>query len=113
MKKNKYFANLPLRGESRGTYKALWAYRHSLEMNLDELEFTDYLLKDEVKDFVQTLRKAGIKSFILTNRSTGLMETMHLLSENGCVLTGLENILRQTTPYSDEEVVNGVRFILN
>lgn len=113
MKENKYFTNLPESGEASGTYKALWAYRHSLSMKLDELELTDFLWKNEVRDFVRALRKAEIKSFIITNHSTGLMEMMHLLSENGCVLTGLANVPRPETPFSDEENVKGIRFTLN
>jgi len=111
MTENKYFSNLPKRGEASGTYKALWAYRHGLSMKLDEPVLFEFLWKNEIKDFVQALRKAGIKSFIIADHSSALMEMMHLLSkENGCVLTGLANVL---TPFSDEEVINGVRFTLN
>lgn len=110
MTENKYFSNLPKRGEASGTYKALWAYRHSLSIKLDELVLFEFLSKNEIKDFVQALRKAGIKSFIIADHSSALMEMMHLLSKNGCVLTGLANV---KTPFSDEEVINGVRFTLN
>lgn len=113
MKENTYFSSLPETGEGNGTYKALWAYRHSLSMKLDELELTEFLWKNEVKDFVVALRKAGIKSFIVTDHRTGLMEMMHRLSENGCNLLGLGTITRPETHFSDEEEVYGVRFSLD
>ena len=113
MKENRFFNSIPENGETSGTYKALWAYRHSIERGTDEFEMSDFLWKNEVKDFVETLRKAGIRSFVYTNTSTATMMVLHLLVENGCRMEGLYTLTRPETPYSDEEDVYGIRFTLN
>ena len=111
--KNTYFSNLSREGEASGTYRALWAFRNSIVRRTDELEANEYIWKHEVKDFVEALRKAGIKSFVVTTNSSSLMDELHLLQQNGCKLDGLCTIRRAETPYEDEEVVNGIRFILD
>ena len=113
MKENKYFNSLKKNGESSGTYKAYWAYRHTLERGTAEFEMSDFLWKNEVMDFIQALRKAGIKSFVYTNASTSTITVLHLLVENGCKMEGLYKLTRPETPYSDEEEVPGIRFTLD
>ena len=109
--KNTYFSKLAgTEIEASGTDKALRAFRSSIARETEELELSEYLWKNEVKDFVTTLRKAGIKSFVVTDHSTGLMEMLHQFAENGCTLEGLATIKRAETPYEDAELVNGIRF---
>lgn len=111
--KNTYFENTDFNDKSTGCIKAMWAYRHSKERGTEEFEMSDFLWKNEVKDFVETLRKAGIQSFVYTNTSTATMMVLHLLVANGCKMEGLYTLTRPETPYSDEEEVYGVRFFLN
>ena len=111
--KNTYFENTDFNDKNTGCIKAMWAYRHSNERGTTEFEMSDFLWKNEVKDFVDTLRKAGIQSFVYTNTSTATMMVLHLLVENGCKMEGLYTLTRPETPYSDEEQVYGIRFTLN
>ena len=72
---NTYFSKLAGKdGETSGTYKALWAFRNSIVRGTDELEASEYIWKNEVKDFVEALRKAGIKTFVVTTNSTSLLD---------------------------------------
>lgn len=111
---NTYFSKLAGKdGETSGTYKALWAFRNSIIRGTDELEASEYIWKNEVKDFVEALRKAGIKTFVVTTNSTSLLDELHMLEENGCKLEGLCQVRRAETPFQDAELVNGLRFRVN
>ena len=55
---------------SDGEGMAYRAWRGSVYNKQSELELEDKLLKEEVHDFIATLRRAGIKSFVFSGTET-------------------------------------------
>lgn len=88
-----------------GTCKA---YRAYTEGN-DVLVMKEFLWENEIADFVDALRAAGFESFILADiRSTASMDVIFGLVENGCVMTGLVNVIRPNR--WGTEKLRGIKF---
>ena len=97
---------------SQGACKAYRAWKNSLESGLDDVEMDDFLWDKEVGDFVETLRKAGIMSFIYTNQSTAMMDNIHDLEKEGCIMEGLCRREKTERGFGEERIieVRGVHF---
>lgn len=97
---------------SQGACKAYRAWKNSLESGLDDVEMDDFLWDKEVGDFVETLRKAGIMSFIYTNQSTAMMDNLHDLEKEGCIMEGLCRREKTERGFGEERIieVRGVHF---
>lgn len=95
-----------------GQMKAYWAFDQSSEIESGELEMSDSLWEQEVKDFAETLRAAGITTFVLTNQSTGLMEDIHNLEANGWRLVGTCKLPVKEHHFGSDQMVErlGLRF---
>lgn len=108
-----WFDNCPEKPEyplTSGQAKAWSLWYHN---EREELNFDDFVWKDEVQDFIGTLRAAGVKTFTVTDRSTALMANMHWFVENGCTLMGLCEV-EPTDPWERKHSgpKKGVRFAL-
>ena len=97
---------------SQGACKAYRAWKNSLESGLDDVEMDDFLWDKEVGDFVETLRKAGIMSFIYTNQSTAMMDNLHDLEKEGCIMEGLCRREEVERSFGEERIieVRGIHF---
>lgn len=65
---------------SRGETTALRAWTSSVRNNTGIYEVTDLPWKEDVSDFVKTIRKAGITEIVVTDHSTALMDGLHALA---------------------------------
>lgn len=97
---------------SQGACKAARAWKMSCEYGYDDVEMDDFLWDKEVKDFVETLRKAGITTFIYTNQSTAMMDNLHDLVKEGCIMEGLWKKEKIERGFREDRIVEvrGVRF---
>ena len=96
----------------QGACKAARAWQTSCENGYEDVEMDDFLWDKEVKDFVDTLRKAGITTFIYTNQSTAMMDNLHDLEKEGCIMEGLCKMERTEKAFGENRVkeVRGVHF---
>lgn len=97
---------------SQGACKAYRAWKNSLDRGLNDVEMDDFLWDKEVSDFVETLRKAGIMNFIYTNQSTAMMDNLHDLEKEGCIMEGLCKREETEKGFGKERIVEirGVHF---
>lgn len=79
---------------TKGSMKALQAYRNSKDRGCDSFEVDDLPWPDDTKDFVETLKNAGIKTFVVTDESTGLMDGIYDLTACGCRMGALKTVTR-------------------
>lgn len=97
---------------SQGACKAYRAWKNSVDSGLDDVEMDDFLWDKEVGDFVETLREAGIMSFVYTNQSTAMMDNLHDLEKEGCIMEGLCKREKIEKRLGEERVieVRGIHF---
>ena len=95
-----------------GQCKAYRAYAQSSEIELGEIDLSDFLWEKEVKDFSDTLIAAGVTSFVIINQSTALMENIHQLEEQDWRLVGTVKLTVTTHRWGTEETEErlGLRF---
>lgn len=98
---------------SRGWNEAYWQWRGNLDNNTDafevyELPHGSIGIKEEMQQFVDTLREAGIDSIIITDSSTALMRSLHELLATGCTLEGPATVTRKRR-YGDDDIRLGLK----
>ena len=96
---------------SWGQHYAYHAWLDSLKNDASTFEVNELPwgsnVKDDMKDFVETLREAGVDHFIVTDQSTSLMESLHVLVATGGTIEGTATVTRKP-PYWDEETRLGL-----
>ena len=97
---------------TQGAWKAYRAWKNSMESGLNDVEMDDFLWDKEVSDFVETLRRAEIMNFVYTNQSTAMMDNLHDLEKEGCIMEGLCKREKIEKGFGEERIVEvrGVHF---
>lgn len=79
-----------------------WAYRHSKEIGLDTIDFSEVIWERDIEPIVTTLREAGYESFTITCNFSGLMDTLWMLSNLGCRFGEMKKVDQRYTTYNRE-----------
>ena len=73
-----------------GEYIALRSWWLSKEESFECVVISEFFLnKEDVKDFVNTMRKAGITEFLTVDSSTALMGNISWFTDCGCTISAL------------------------
>lgn len=87
---------------SNGQSKAFIAWLNSVQDESSIFEVRDLPWAKDAHDFVETLRAAGITEFAVTDQSTALMQFLHLLAAEGCIMQGLCKVTRSEARWGCE-----------
>lgn len=74
------------------------AYRKSLEVNNDTIDFNDIIWEYDIDPIVTDCRKYGIETITISCNFSGLTSTLWELSQRGCTLVGTKIV---KAPYKD------------
>ena len=95
-----------------GQDAAYYAWDRSIRMKSSELEADDLPYKNQMSDFVKTLREAGFTEIVVTDTNSDLISGLYELTRLGCTMKGMCEITRGINYYGEEETVcvRGIRF---
>lgn len=79
-----------------------WAYRHSKEIGLKTIDFSEVIWEKDIEPIVTTLRDAGYESFTITCNFSGLLDTLWRFTNLGCRIGELKMIKQRHTTYNWE-----------
>ena len=77
---------------------AFSAYRKSLEVGNDHIDFSEVIWDADIPAIIQVFRENGITEFTISSTFSSLICTLAKFAELGCELGGLAEV---TAPYTD------------
>lgn len=82
--------------EQTVSYKLLQAYKSAKDNDLETVNFTDVIWKDEIAPLLDELELHGIDHIYISSGVSGLNATIYEFLKLGCSLAGMEEVATGT-----------------